>query len=395
MRLQNELHGYKKRLSTGGSVSNAPLTRNGFSQYQNSGPQSTNPFDFSFGTEASFNNFASLPVQNYFNHQTDQAGRELSDPFMTAVKSEPTSRSNSGSNGGSFASNELNNVHSQSTSADTQQNGQITANSGDLFTPSFFNLNTNSYDFPQFGSPGQMPTTDLPQSRDASTSDSEQVPSLASNGSPSTSSNGLNSSCGTSPERNHDQTAYGLQGSKQSPFGDLSSFQFNPDPSLFGDYREPQNNILGDGDFSGGLYDDWLNMPQDTTNTTIIDLTRNSMPKTPATAFKKPDLMEEVAEHRDANDNDTFRLVPEDKEEEREVMTCHKIWSVLKPCFVSPSRIDGVLTFILGNNCQRAPSFSKANLTSTAFAAIFRRKPPAASQEPRSVRTSGRRPCGK
>lgn len=387
MRLQNDLQGYKKRLSTGGSISNASPIQYGFSQYQNSGAQSTNPFDFSFSTEASFNDFASLPVQDNSNPQTKSAVRSLSDPFTTAVKSEPTSRSNSGS----FTSKKLDKTHSSSLPADIQQDGQFVSNSGDLFTPGFFNLNTNSYDFPRFGSPGQLPTADLPQSRDASNSGSEQAPSLASNDSPSASSNGLYSSAGTSPEPNHDQTAHGLQGSKSLQFSDLSSFQFNPDPSLFGDYREPQNNIFGDGDFSGGLYDDWLNMPQDSTT---IDLTKDPAPKTLAAATNKMDLMEEVARHRDANNNDIFPLVPEDKKAEREVMTCHKIWSVLKRCIVSLLTLCCTLTLITGNNYQHVQSFSRASLTSTTFAATSRKKPPAANQGRQLVKMSGRKRCG-
>lgn len=314
----------------GGSTSNV-----GFEQYQANGP-TNNPFDFSFGTDASFTNFASLPVQD---GQSKTPSRSLSDPFTAEVKRESSSRSNSDGFefGTSMTSQNKNQGRSQnsnqSLSLGSQANGLDSNTAGDLFTPGFFGVNSsNGYGFPQFGSPGPLQDPVVPQSRQQSRSESEQAPSLISShgDSPSSSSvsrHGPSSSCGTSPEPNNDYSKSNQVSQRQDPFGDLSQFQFNPDPSLFGDYREPQTNIFGDGDFSGGLYDDWLTMPGDTN----IDI-NDPLNTAPAPAPTKANLMDEVAKHREAADDyddpPMFPLIPPKQKEQREMMTCHKIWLV-------------------------------------------------------------------
>ena len=207
------------------------------------------------------------------------------------------------------------------------QNNALPSSGGDLFTPGFFNLNNNTYGFPQFGSPGPVQADSTQNGRHGSNSVSETAPSLASHGdSPSVSSNAL-SSCGASPEHSTENGNKNYLSGKQNPFGDLSGFQFNPDTSLFGDYREPQTNIFGDGDFTGGLYDDWLNMTTDTSYN-FAEQFPTYQTNTASPNMKKTDLMAEVDKQRDAVDNDIIPIPPEKKKEDRELMTANKIWFV-------------------------------------------------------------------
>lgn len=87
------------------------------------------------------------------------------------------------------------------------------------------------------------------------------------------------------------------------------------DPTLFGEYRDTQNAIVGDGDFTGGFFNDaFLN-------------TGYGSPfhfgDTPA--VQKPNPLEEIERAQDGQDGDD-EVVP--GEDVNSLLNCHKIWSV-------------------------------------------------------------------
>lgn len=97
-----------------------------------------------------------------------------------------------------------------------------------------------------------------------------------------------------------------------------NNFQF--DPQLFGDYREPQQNILSTGGFDDSFFNDAFDV--DFTAPYNLPLTTN------AGNTKKPGLIEQIdaAQSTDALDSDG------------NLLTCNKIWSVPTPGIL-PSKI--------------------------------------------------------
>lgn len=108
-------------------------------------------------------------------------------------------------------------------------------------------------------------------------------------------------------------------------FANQNGGQF--DPALFGEYRDTQNAIVGDGDFTGGFFNDaFMN-------------TGYGSPfhfgDTPA--VQKPNPLEEIERIQDGEDE----VVPGD--DINSMLNCHKIWSVLPivglgPCTLTTSR---------------------------------------------------------
>lgn len=354
MRLQNEVRDYKRRLSSSGAGMRPTSPSQGnLSTYRNTPTQSANPFEFSFGSNASFDTFASLPTQ------ADQNGDNgnFSNP-MTTVKKEPSSRSNSN---GQSPREGSRNTNDHSASMQSQQGRSPTSRLGDSSTPNLFNLGSTAYGFPQFGSPGPVQVSDSPLHRSGSRSASEQAPSLYSNGdSPSmgsVSQHGPGSSCGASPEPHgqpgNNTFANGEAG--KDAFGDLSDFEFNPDNMLFGGYRESQDAIFGGGDFSGGLYDDWLAVPGDDA---AFDIAQNSLSKAPSQ--NAGSLMDFVEQQREGGDDHEISFDPSSfsaQKEKREILTCHKIWSV------SILSLDSLRELTLSRQrLQNCPKFEKGEI---------------------------------
>lgn len=176
--------------------------------------------------------------------------------------------------------------------------------------------------------------------------DSQNGPGLSTTSSPSASSGshpGPSSSCGTSPEpftqspmgfkpvdtlttigeesisisATTDQSLGGpdfgqFSGTNMTDIDWLSqanNFQF--DPQLFSDYREPQNNIIG----SGGGFGDFFNDAWDVDFTTPFNMA-------PGPAAPKKDLIAQIdaAKEEDAVDKNG------------ELFTCNKIWEKLQSC---------------------------------------------------------------
>ncbi|OCK84647.1 PAP1-domain-containing protein [Lepidopterella palustris CBS 459.81] len=88
------------------------------------------------------------------------------------------------------------------------------------------------------------------------------------------------------------------------------------DPTLFGDYRESQAAIVGDGDFTGGFFNDAFPFTDFGTPFSFGDS------NTPA--VQKPNPMEEIERQQDAGDDE---VVP--GEDPNQLLNCHKIWNKL------------------------------------------------------------------
>ena len=186
----------------------------------------------------------------------------------------------------------------------------------------------------------------------------------------STSHNGLNSSCGTTPEPTADSPHYhkvsegnldtvdeGNEGRRDSEYGDAFNKEFSAaygntsdpisasfsqnnttsfvktpnnefqgidwlaqqnggafDPVLFGDYRDPQDNIMG-GDF-GGFFNDALPIPD-------FGSPLNTM-RAP-TPGRKRDLMQEIEDSQGEKEPDVVR-----EEKSRHLLTCNMLWLVCR-----------------------------------------------------------------
>jgi AP-1-like factor len=100
-------------------------------------------------------------------------------------------------------------------------------------------------------------------------------------------------------------------------FANQNGGQF--DPTLFGEYRDTQNAIVGDGDFTGGFFNDaFLNAGYGSGSPFHFG-------DTPA--VQKPNPLEEIERIQDGEDE----VVPGD--DIHSMLNCHKIWSVLPPQF--------------------------------------------------------------
>lgn len=97
------------------------------------------------------------------------------------------------------------------------------------------------------------------------------------------------------------------------------------DPVLFGDYRDSQAAIVGDGDFTGGFFNDALPSAIADFGSPFNWDTNMSTGLTPA--VQKPNPMEEAIKHADAiADGNDEEVVPGD--DLGNMLTCHKIWYV-------------------------------------------------------------------
>jgi AP-1-like factor len=105
-------------------------------------------------------------------------------------------------------------------------------------------------------------------------------------------------------------------------FANQNGGQF--DPTLFGEYRDTQNAIVGDGDFTGGFFNDaFLNAGYGSPF---------HFGDTPA--VQKPNPLEEIERMQDGEDE----VVPGD--DINSMLNCHKIWSV----YPEPSNFTCTLT---------------------------------------------------
>jgi AP-1-like factor len=99
-------------------------------------------------------------------------------------------------------------------------------------------------------------------------------------------------------------------------FANQNGGQF--DPVLFGDYREPQNAIVGDGDFTGGFFNDAMPTMDFSSPFNWADLTA---PTGLTPAIQKSNPLEQADALQAGLDEE---VVPGDNP--NSLLSCHKIW---------------------------------------------------------------------
>ena len=309
---------------------------------------------------------------------------------------------------------------------------------GDLFSPSILKSSnhdaTNSYFadvLPQQGK--AVPTLPHDASNGGeSTAGLNRVfqfnsgSSASDSASPSASStsqwnaNGANSSCGTSPEPSHDSPASGtdkhtglyMDNTGAQAYSQYANFSQQPsissnlsnsltndnsvftpsttqafDPVMFGDYRENQDSLGGNGgDFTGGFFDDALNTgafdfgsPSNLFGILQSPQQINAPLKTPnqnQAPGQAPsrNLLAEIEKTRNGGDDDYGLPVSQPSQpsqpaqaqtkDGKKLISCNNIWYVYLGCLV----YEATLTLHLGINCNPTPTSNLVPSTSTACA---------------------------
>jgi AP-1-like factor len=342
-----ELREYRKRLSlNSGGINRSPPLASGFSSMLN-----TNNSNFSFD----FPRFGGLP------------GTQLLDNGpLSKNKNAPVSSARQNSTGANVSP--VTNYKGSITNSPDPMGNSPAANGAQRNNSlnGFSGFNTA----PNKANGGSIDSSTTPQSRvfQFNSGSSSHSDSPSSSTSPS---GGQDSSCGTSPEPSHmspgqprdsitdgyvchgnsegevlfceqlnmacgnprnpvprtlsksdDKPTPTVLNAAKSPTPQLNGIDYFAnqnggqfDPTLFGEYRDTQNAIIGDGDFTGGFFNDAF------LNTGYGSGSPFHFGDTPA--VQKPNPLEEIERIQDGEDE----VVPGD--DINSMLNCHKIWSVL------------------------------------------------------------------
>lgn len=368
-RLQMELREYRKRLSLNstGSMNRSPPMVGGFSSLLSNNGSKTSSFQFEFPR------FGGLPGAHILDSGPLSKNKTSSISSTVPARQNSSGRSlspRSQANGSMANSPEKSGASPAANAA--QRSGSVNG---------FFNLNNTS-----------NTDTSTTQSRvfqfNSGSSSHSDSPSASSN-----SVGGQNSSCDTSPEPSHNSPknmdtiadGYVCHGNSEgeitfceklnmacgnprnpiprakshsdakpspaapakTPNPDLNGIDFFAnqnggqfDPTLFGDYRESQNAIVGDGDFTNGFFNDAFPVGDYGSPFHFGD--------TPA--VQKPNPLEEIERLQDGDDE----VVP--GEDTTQMLNCHKIWSV--HCI--PNR--AVMLTIIRDKLSSRPDFKDGTI---------------------------------
>lgn len=365
-----ELREYKKKLASPGNRPSPPLSGGLPSNLGGKGVNNPNEINFQF----EFPRFGKLPGPPV--HSASSISSSTTSPPTLQHRASSSSNNGSISpfdqtlqptaSLGSIGNGDLFPTH-QALNGDTV-NGDMSAFSG-LFTPSIIsNAEKNfNFDMSNYGSMASRSSTDSSNGQNSTGHNTTYS-------SPSASSNvgsnvGLSSSCGTSPEPSTQSPAAfksndnvlstigeenitgnapegeatfcdklaeacgtpknpiprtfsksrAISGDMQTPNFDINGIDFwaqqngnQFDPQLFGDYREPQNNIL-----SGGLYDDSFF----TEAFALPEFNTNSPFGVESSPAPKKDLVQEIDEKLNEDDE----VVPGERQN---LLTCNTMWFV-------------------------------------------------------------------
>jgi AP-1-like factor len=365
-RLQTELREYRKRLSLNSTgLGRAPAVTSGFASLNTGYGTSTNNFQFDFPK------FGGLPGSHILDNgplakakkpSTTTPARSNSSGASLSPKTQlnGTSSNSPSVNPTGSLTGHPNGLPNSNASSSTDINGLFSPMVNGVNSSSVFDYNTNTA-----GQSSRRSTdSSATQSRvfqfnsGSSTSDSPSASSV--------SQDGMGSSCDTSPEPSHNSPITALDTIKeggcgavnpegevtfcdklnmacgnlrnpipralsqsngtpaaaaatQSPAPDFGlDFLANQnggqfDPTLFGDYRESQAAIVGDGDFTGGFFNDAFPLADFGSPFNIGD---NNTP-----AIQKSNPLEEIERIQDGLDDE---VVP--GEDPSQLLNCHKIW---------------------------------------------------------------------
>lgn len=388
-RLQAELGEYKKRMSyaSGGIAAHSPPSVARVVSRSNSNSQTDFQFDFP--------KFGALPGNQLFGNNI-QSGREKTvspsaGPTATLPRSNSMGRNPSPgtqinhhqmSSGNNSRSGSMN----KGTNSPLAQVSAVGTTYGDLFSPSTLgNLNndfllqstnnTDNHAFAQYADNGTDSTSGISRvfrfnsgSGSGSNTNSNQSPSVPSLTHYNTNSCNT-SSCGTSPESansppsdvnksgindfndiyslkpvtsNHSQkpTQNGAITNASTPGFDWLATQNGGqfDPVLFGDYRESQDAIVGDGDFNSGFFE--AAFPYDLN--TPFAMNDFSSPKNAQQTSASANLLAEVEKCREGGDDDIYLPKQEPAQQlqqgqnemslksAEQMLNCNTIWSQLQ-----------------------------------------------------------------
>jgi len=337
-RLQMELREYRKRLSLNSTgLNRTPPLASGFSSLLSSSTNSNTSSSFSFD----FPRFGGLPGAQLLDNGP------LSKTKDASVASTVPSRQRSSGGPISYANirNGSATISPTFTSVSPSENGVQRSSTRTGFADLNECMSTNP----------AAPRSSI----DSSAHSQSRVfqfnsGSSSYSGSHSTSPTNLDSSCGTSPEPSHtspnqqlDTVAdgYVCHGNSEvypatvksatNPINTIDYFvnqnggQF--DPTLFGEYRDTQTAIVGEGDFTGGFFNDaFLNIdygsPFQFSDTPTV---------------QKANPIEEIERIQDGEEE----VVP--GEDVNSMLNCHKIWDKLSS---RPDFKDG--TIDIDNLCS-------------------------------------------
>ena len=354
-----ELREYKKRLSVTGGINRSP---NGNVPAYLAGKglpsASANPNDVNFHFE--FPRFGRLPGPPITNGSSSVG--PFKSPASTENSHSPTDKSQTSSRNQSNAS-----TFGVGLTQTPAQIGDDMSSFSGLFSPELLESASKSSPFDAFGNltNGSMSSNGSPNISSNGQSTSYSSPSASSH-----SNNGASSSCGTSPEPTNMQSPYNKAidttlttigeentcsnsnsapgelsfceklnmacGNANNPIprtmsepginsGNLETAVFDVngidwfaqqnnnqfDPQLFGDYREPQNNVLSNDPFAldDGFFADAFEMPDFNTPFNV-----------PSPAATKKDLVQQI----DEKQNEDNEVVP--GEDRSTMLSCNTIW---------------------------------------------------------------------
>lgn len=421
-----ELREYRKRVSLNGTNRSTSLN-NGLPPYlagKGLGGGLNNPNDVNFSFEfPRFGRLPGPPVTNGSSSTLLNGARQSASPTAVTQQS-PVERgqisprnqslqSLSSTNGSNAGLNGMAGLNQPSTQLDE---GDMSSLSG-LFSPSILNSVGKSSPFEFFatngtnGTNGSRSSTDSNGQMSTGHNTSYSSPSASSNG-----NQGPSSSCGTSPEPSMQSPSYKpvevtlstigeertagsegeltfceklnmacgnpnnpvpktmsetTSGNTETPAFDVNGIDWFAqqngnqfDPQLFGDYREPQDNILSGGEFSDSFFTDAFAMPDFNSPFNVA----------PSPVPPKKDLVAQI----DDKQNEDEEVVP--GEDSSKLLTCNTIWyDPLDGCHHHYLFMftEHKLIIYSGIVYRLARRLKKASSISTFCARISRRKPSA------------------
>ncbi|KAI5199926.1 PAP1-domain-containing protein [Aureobasidium subglaciale] len=340
-RLQSELGEYKKRMSysSGGITTHSPPSAGRAGSRSNSNSQTDFQFDFP--------KFGALPGNQLFGNSIQSSREKTVSPSAGQHASLPRSNSmgenlspgtqiSKGNHQMSSSNNSRSGSMNNGTISPLAQVSATGTTYADLFSPSILgnstsdflmgNSNNDARAFAQYADNGTDSTSGISRvfrfnSGSGSGTNSNQSPTVPSLTHYNTNSCNT-SSCGTSPESANSPPS-DVNKSSVNDFNDIYSLkpmngltnastpgfdwlatqnggQF--DPVLFGDYRESQDAIVGDGDFNSGFFE--AAFPYDLN--TPFAMNDFSSPKPAKQTSASANLLAEVEKCREGGDDDVY-----------------------------------------------------------------------------------------
>jgi len=344
-KMSMELREYRKRLSLTGGVGRSPSLNNGLPPYLAGkglgNGAANNPSDVNFQFE--FPRFGRLPGPPATSVATTtvNGNRSSSSPSLTNQQTpSPVER-------GQISPRNQSNVSSTSLTQTPApiDGGDMSSLSG-LFSPSLLDSVGKSPPFDFFGnSTNNNNTSNGSRSSTDSANGNMSTGHNTSYSSPSASSNsnhGASSSCGTSPEPTMQSPVYNkpldstlttigeehsgvsVEGNLETPAFDVNGIDWFAqqngnqfDPQLFGDYRDPQENIMqNETAFSDNFFTDAFALPEFASPFNMA----------PSPVPPKKDLVAQIDEKQNEDDE----VVP--GEDTSQMLTCNTIWDRLQAC---------------------------------------------------------------